>query len=83
MSEPLATHVAVTRLEELIDLRDDAFHLVSKTASVYVADPVAWVLGEREHSSPREVITTLMEVVVDGGVVLADTVSDISTASRS
>lgn len=31
----------------------------------------------------REVITTHMEVVVDGGVVLAHTVPDMSTASRS
>jgi 2-methylcitrate dehydratase PrpD len=44
----------------LIDWERDARHMGSMMTPGRVADPVAWVLGEREHASGRELITALV-----------------------
>jgi 2-methylcitrate dehydratase PrpD len=51
---------AVFAHSELIGVHRDARHLRSKTTLGRVADPVAWVLGERLHASGRELITALV-----------------------
>jgi 2-methylcitrate dehydratase PrpD len=51
---------AIFAHSELIDRLRDVRHMRSKMSPGRVADPVAWVLGEREHTSGRELITALV-----------------------
>ena len=70
--ERAATLDAIFAHSELLgDLHDK--HLPSKVFVARVAEPVAWVLGEQEHVSGRELITALV-VAYDAACKLAEPV---------